>query len=229
MQSPSVAKDTFFVLDLDRTLLNTGLVFDIFQSALNDLGYGNGTKLHNARMQVEASGGTFDVLGYIKSLLSSQQLQEVMDLFRNNAKEHELFNDGARELLAFLREHQARFGILTYGSERWQQEKLTASGLDDTPTVVIPSKGKGELIATWYSEATRTFTVPAKLGAGTYKHLVIIDDKASELSGLPPSATGLLYRPQDNVLPSQAGDIQSDNVHQVRSFKEAIDYITSSA
>ena len=225
MQNLKIADETFFVVDLDRTLLNTGLVFDILQSTLDDHGYDDGNKLHNTRKQLEANGETFVVFGYIESLLSSQELKVVIDAFRAKAEEYELFNEGAQEFLAFLRKHQLPFGILTYGSKRWQQEKLKIAGLNDVPTIIIPQKGKGEVVSTWYYKDTETFVVPADFGAGTYTQLIMIDDKAGELSGLPPHATGLLYRPTDDILPSQAGEIEGKNLHLMRSFKEVTDYI----
>lgn len=220
MRSLNLSRDSFFALDLDRTLLNTNLVFTIFQRVLEEMGYSNGVE--KARRELEVSGGSFDILEYMTSLLSIQQLQAVTVLFRDQARKEQLLNEGAAEFLDFLKAHHIEFGILTYGSEKWQQEKLYVAGLNDLPALIIPDKGKGKLITHWYDENKASFKVPSIFGARSYAQLVMIDDKVSELIDLPSHAIGLLYRPTDNVLPSQRGEIRTQNIHIIRSFKEVI-------
>lgn len=216
------------VCDLDRTLLNTGLVFDIFQNTLIDLGYDGSERLLEARRQLEASGGSFDVFKFIRSVLPPEQFERAMETFRDNASEHDLLNEGAGEFLTFLKEREVNFGILTKGSDRWQREKLIAAGLDEVPTIIIPKEGKGKLITTWYDTLSDQFILPLDFGGGTYGHLVMIDDKVSEFGRLSLRAIGLVYRPETNILPSQSGNIEHDNLHEIRSFEEATQYLGGS-
>ncbi|MEO5950254.1 MAG: hypothetical protein ABIQ04_02290 [Candidatus Saccharimonadales bacterium] len=188
--------EIFFVLDFDRTLGNTDLLFDIFQSVTETNTSFSVNQLAAGRREVESKGESFDVIDYVKSELSSDNKSSVWHgiegLFIKSSNQADCMMPGAQELLAILDETHKSYGILTYGGEQWQTLKIKATGLTYVPMLVTDSYAKGKLISTW-RQPDGTFQIPDSLSKGQgliAKKIVLIDDKKQNFDHLPANCTG---------------------------------------
>lgn len=216
--------DRFFVLDFDRCLADTELLFYLYDQAMYKAGQLTPQQLARERQAAEARGESFDVLGRVNQLIDKPTRQTVDQLFIKEARrQSDVLNPGARELLDTLERTGMPYGIVTYGGIEWQELKLQAAGLIDVSYIVVPEKGKkGKLIATWWDGTS--FLVPSELGGVTVNCVVMVDDKPMEFYGLPDKARGYVVRPTDKErLPAQQGLVPS----QVRSISSLYEVITS--
>ena len=201
MQNPEkTAVDTFYVLDLDRCLVNTEklqlLLQQIIQRELGILP----DEMNLARREYERAGGSFDTAGYVMGVLDGKNLDgpavwhEITRIFIRESQAQDMLQPYASELLRRLDTLGARFGIVTYGNDAWQLTKLEAASLSAIPHLVTHDVAKARLIASWQHQ--EGFLVPTLLaGAGgsplIARQLVLIDDKPVSFIGLPAGARGV--------------------------------------
>jgi len=144
-----------------------------------------------------------------------------------SVKSSSLLNPGAKELMEHLALSEHEYGILTYGSLRWQEFKLRASRLDRVPYLVTGQKEKGSLIASW-QQPNGEFIIPGQLLAHSEQSalspsVILVDDKPDSFIGLPLGVRGYLYQnPQYEILPSQQGEVSS-SVTIINNFLQVVD------
>lgn len=226
MQLP-LSKNTFYVLDLDRCLADTDKLFMLLEKIIYQKTAITESTLKAARTETEQTGGSFDVISYLEEYFSlASQLEKVAELegqFVEEGKKQDLFEPGARDLLAFLSDSSLPFGILTFGGKIWQRMKLQAMGLDVTPYIITDTKAKGKIIASW-KQADGVFVIPPELykGEKDFNTILLIDDKFLSFEGLPEGAYGI------HVLAKNLQVDSLSNVVQVHGMTEAEALIKSS-
>lgn len=186
--------DTFYILDLDRCLIDTDRLQRVLLQVIEKDTDIDGIRLDEARVTYEASGGSFDTAKYVTDLFESEGRTNGRELWNDIAHVATVAAQGedmllpyASELLMKLKQECEEFGILTYGGSMWQETKIIASGLADVPHIVTPIKEKGVLLTSWRRQ-DGSFLIPAPLGGGEVRHarsLVFIDDKPVSFMGIP--------------------------------------------
>lgn len=216
------AAPVLYAVDLDRTLMRTDTAFGLISHAAADHGV-PGDVLEAEKRAVEASRGSFDVLGHISGQVGSDTLEQIKEEFVAHADPGNLLYDGAVELFDTLERRGAPYLILTYGGQDWQALKLKAAGLFDRRHLITDEKDKGRLIAGWKQADSGLYVPPTDDGPElAAESVVLIDDKPSSFDGLPGDCKGILVRHNGEVLKaSQNGEIPS-NVVAVGGIREVI-------
>lgn len=206
--SKTVSKivDEVVVLDLDRTLLNTGLVTDMLLSRL--LQYGVTKKQRDAmKGYVESqTGNSLDFFAWLEGEIKDVSIDVLIeDTLQNITPEQGkvLLCTGAAELIEVLELKSASFFILTYGEYRYQNFKIRlfrqilGKSNDAVPAVLTTQSHKGRWIAAeWFNDSDEFATVPAGLVDGwgdVHAHsVVIVDDKRQNLVSSGKRVVGIL-------------------------------------
>lgn len=222
----NVEPKNFFVLDLDRCLLDLDETMRRYSELVTQYHPSLGARLDWACTEAESNGDSFDVYKYLVNELDKEAIEDLNRFFITMVENENLLNAGAGELTENLALSKHEYGILTHGSLRWQTLKLRASGLDRVPHLITAQKEKGRLIASW-RQANGEFLVPNQLltqfgQSAIFSSVILVDDKADSFTGLPPGAHGYLYRnPHYKTLPSQRGDI-SGAVTIIDDFRQVV-------
>lgn len=210
--------ESVWILDLDRFLIHPR-TYDLFADALVQVGI-SGDILSAARSQVEAEGGSFDIMSWLEQEFNSKA-EKVAQLFMNMVRQkgvEYIRMEGATQLLEYLKSYNIPFLIMTYGGERYQNMKLDAANLKNTPHSIVDTKRKGNLIAEW-RQSNGCFMVE-KLDAATAEHIILCDDKADAFIGYPDDQIGYWLR--QTSLKSQYGAVGA-NIMQVHDLKSIVD------
>lgn len=220
--------NTFFALDFDRCLGDVSALYGMLAYVIKSTNIVDYDELTAMRQQTEASGGSFDVLGYLQQHLSEQQLDKILLQYQEyEADSASFLLPGAQELVTALRESNIAHGILTYGSEKWQAAKIIRAGLGEVPRYILDHPRKSAAIASWYDDESAYYGhLPVALLPDNrpITSIVLVDDKAVAFDQLDtvPDARG--YWVQDASRPllmSQQGSVPS-NVHTVQSLHEIV-------
>ena len=209
------SKSEFYIVDFDRTLVDSDKLLDVFITIANKYYNIPREQIEKAHEDIKARGDSFDTAGYVREhLYEEDRGDEWGHLKATYAKECEALNmlmPGASELIEWLESNDKRYGLLTYGNPLWQGMKLAAAGFEQTPHIVMVHKEKGKLISTWKNE-DGTFLIPDAFGGGIVDRIVMIDDKAVSFSDFPSvPSQGYWVLDPGNELPSQQGSVP-DNV-----------------
>ena len=210
-------QNEYWLLDLDRCLVDTALLADIFFEVSEPIIGISRSQIKAAKAEVEQTGGSFDAIKYIERELGSQGRHDALDLaeakFIEIASLRDVKLGGADKLIASLKRLGIDHGIFTYGGERWQRMKLAASGLDKLPVLITGNPNKANIISSWLS-ADGAYNPPVELamGGSSYDSIVLVDDKASSFSGLPSGARGYHVYSEKDSLPSQRGEVPENVV-----------------
>ena len=185
----------FYALDFDRTLGRTADIARDFITFVEQEDDTIGESLKQQQQAIEATGGSFDVIGSLRAQVGRRVLNMCESFV---VKEHSdtYLEDGADELLDSIQDQGNQMGILTYGGEDWQMTKLRITHLDSFHRIILQQKGeKGALIASWYDAERKVYQLPEALGGSVCQEVVLVDDKPVEFGGFPdlPSARGYLY------------------------------------
>lgn len=219
----------FFVLDLDRCLIDTAALHELFVAIVVENTTISRRQLHDAVRQTELSGGSFDSVAFVQNRLNHAgkplHMDRLLAWFVSEAGRKECFMPGARDVLKLLSAHKVPYGIMTYGDELWQRAKLQAAGMSGVPALVTAQKEKGKIIASW-QQPNGIFRLPAELSASAscnVDFITLVDDKAISFHGLPSGTDGLYVLPLegDAQLRSQRGSVPS-NVTPVRGLTAAL-------
>jgi len=222
--------ETFYILDLDRCLVNTDRLQALLQRIIErETPIGTGT-LNEVREAYEAAGGSFDTASYMKDFFDSQSEdgQELWNRIARLAIEESQGEDMllpyAAELLARLRSENVAFGIVTYGGNMWQETKIAASGLGEIPHIVTPIKEKGRLLTSWKQD-DGSFILPGPLGGGRVinaKTLVFIDDKPISFMGIPDGVKAICAITPGVTWPSSVLDALPPQVEIIQGLHDTI-------
>lgn len=223
----NVNPKNFFVLDLDRCLLDLNETMLRYNELVTQQYSSLGARLDRASRTAVASSDSFDTYKYLAAELGDRAVEDLNAMFVKSVENSSLLNAGAKELIEYLTSSEHEYGILTYGSLRWQEFKLRASGLSRIPHLITDQKEKGRLIASW-RQPSGEFIVPDQLLAqfgqsGIFSSVILVDDKPDSFTGLPAGARGYLYRnPRYKTLPSQQGGI-SGAVTIIDDLRQVVD------
>lgn len=195
-----------WVVDLDKTLLDTHKFFEYTAEISRSLGITGGKDLYRALESVEDTGGSFDTDEFLKLAGASEaeraELWGTVGLNEGNAQF--LYPD-AVEFLAAIDELGYPYATLTLGSIATQIPKLRATVLDRRPYIITDVKEKGELIQKWKGpEGYRAVTAAGQILVA--ESGVLVDDKARSFDGLPGDWSGYLVR-RDIPKLSQMGSV----------------------
>lgn len=212
--------DTFYVIDFDRTLVDSDKLLEVFIEVANEFFDIPKEQIKKADEEVKERGDSFDTASYVRDHLRERMLkdsggeldgemvwEELQKHFIHECRSLNMLLPGAAELLEWMEENNKRYGILTYGNELWQGIKLTASGFNHVSHIVMQQKEKGKFISHWQQE-NGTYKIPEEYGGGCAAKIVTIDDKAVSFANYPEAPSeGYLVHDADNVLKSQRGNV----------------------
>ncbi len=217
----------FFALDLDRCLLDLNETTRLYNELVIERYPSIGTQLDRVSRAAVSKGDSFDIYQYLATKLDDRAIEDLNLSYIKAVENKNLLNDGASQLMEQLALSEHEYGILTFGSLRWQEFKLRASGLDRVPHLITGQKEKGRLIASW-RQPSGEFIVPDQLLAqfgqsGIFSSVILVDDKPDSFTGLPAGARGYLYKnPRYKTLPSQQGGI-SGAVTIIDDLRQVVD------
>lgn len=204
----------FYIVDFDRTLVDTDKMTEVFIEIAEEHGAISREQIEKANQDVTRTGDSFDTAGYVRDRLMAEDHSEEWEaLEKQYIHESRSLNyllPGAAELLEWLAVHGKRYGILTYGNPLWQRIKLTASGFNHVRHIIMEQKEKGKLISSWQRD-DGAFRLPEAFGNGWADYVILIDDKAVSFAGFPGAPSrGYWVLDPAHELPSQQGEIPSN-------------------
>lgn len=219
--------ETFYILDFDRCLFDSSRFQDEFIRCVVDNHHAlTREQIQDTQRATEATGGSFDTVGYVRGFFGLAEWQEVKKLFLKEMsvpeKREALYFGDAKAFVAELRRRDLPFGIMTYGGKEWQQMKLEALVFDAEPHIITDTKYKGPIIASYYNSAKNIFTIPLPLAVEVLhaKNICLVDDKAVSFEGLPAKAHGYWLVPDESrIAVGQKGEI-GQSIKKIASLGE---------
>jgi FMN phosphatase YigB (HAD superfamily) len=204
---------TYYILDLDRTLLNTDKAAELMRHAVS---------WHNSDLAGELAqriedytllGESFSMRDFIVERIGEDGIVEIEAKYKELSAAADVLNPGAQLLLDYLQDKpHVGVGILTFGSPLGQAMKIHAAGLAMLPFLVTGETFKGEQISSWRRE-DGLYQLPSELGGGTTNHIVFVDDKPFSFKGLAADCRGYwvksLYDAGKEKLPSYVLPVES--------------------
>lgn len=179
---------TFYLIDFDFTLFKTHSGSSIFIEELAKAHPDEALEIERRVAESLVTGISFAIRDATVELIGEQETRVIEAQYIERARSERLLFDGAHEVMNYIETHDARFGILTYGSVLGQTMKIHAAQLADVPFMITDRKKKGELIAEWWRDDQ--FVIPELLGGGNADEIVLVDDRLFSFEGLPPQARG---------------------------------------
>jgi len=209
---------TYYILDLDRTTLDTGKSTEVMEGVVALHNSELGVALAQKFAEAESLGESFSMRDFIVDSVGEEEMQKIEVKYKEVAAQQDLLIPGAKELFEYIESlPDTKFGILTYGSVLGQKMKLEASGLGNIPALITSETYKGGLIASWRRD-DGLYHLPEELGGFIAKEIIFIDDKPFSFKGLPIDCRGYfvksVYDAGMEMLPSY--------VAQPRNLKEVI-------
>ncbi len=166
-----------YILDLDRTLLNTTTVMQVFVAVCDAMGI-DSSVIAQAEQESFRHGQSFQALEILKTIASTELIEKFSQRLFEESKKHRLLYEDAASLLAYLTQaSHVDVMILTYGHGDWQRMKIQAAGLLNMHTVVTQEVMKSEILNAWVQAGG--VSVP---DMGTYNTAVFVDDKPISFS-----------------------------------------------
>lgn len=225
MNLPKNDATDFYIVDFDRTLVDTDKLLEIFMEIASTYYEIPREQIKKADADVKATGDSFDTAGYVRDHLfdkgRNDDWDDLQKRFIHESRSLNYLLPGAAEFLEWLDAHGERYGILTYGHPLWQKLKMTAAGFNHVHHIVMEQKEKGKFIRSW-QDAEGGFNIPDEFGKGLADRVVLIDDKAISFADFPDtSAIGYWVVDQDHLLPSQEG-VVPENVVRVGDLQTLI-------
>jgi hypothetical protein len=195
--------NTLYILDLDRTLIDTDKIVKLLSSSLDCQGL-DGDALIDKIEKARLSEKDVDAEKAIR-LLGENTWGNVEEYFLKSAKADLLLFDDTKPFLTSLKDAGLPYMILTFGvSKAWQYLKLTSTGLDQIPTIVSDSRDKSKTINSW--KTNNGVYIPPGFNDLSANNIILIDDRPGAFVGIQENCSGyLLDRPgsigQDIELP----------------------------
>ena len=218
--------DTFYILDLDRTLVRTDDLRKAYEQTLLKIAPELTKDITTARIRYKSN---FDLIAYIYAVLlkkrSSSEVEKLLThvntVFINHARKQSFLEPFAAELLKYLEKNKIPMGILTTGGDAWQNLKIEAAGLSRIPHLIIHGFEKGKLINTW-RQHNGDYVLPEEFDNIHVKSLVFLDDKTVSFIGIPVDVVGLRIISVTAQEPLEKDTPLPPNVSQVKGLKEAM-------
>lgn len=181
--------DTFYLVDLDRTLLDTATAADVMIDLIHDHSPEMATYIHDKLNELLGFGVSYSIRDAIAEKGGEEMARAIDEAFIEYGRIHNLKYEGADALLEFAAQSdKSGVGILTYGSPVGQQVKLRAAGFESIPTLVTDQKYKGKLLSEWQSNGL--YKLPEEYGSVAVKEIVFVDDKVLSFDGVPEAVVG---------------------------------------
>lgn len=224
MNTPALSDAEFYIVDFDRTLVDTDKLNEVFIEVAEQYGAISREQIEKADEDVKRTGDSFDTAGYVRDHLAdegrSEDWEKLEKQFIHESRSLNYLLPGAAELLEWLASSGKHYGILTYGNPLWQRIKMTAAGFNHTRHIIMQQKHKGKVISSW-QRSDGSFRLPAELGGGGASHIVMIDDKAISFDEFPAKPShGYWVCDPAHELEVQKGEVPSNvmrhaNLHSV--------------
>jgi hypothetical protein len=189
-----------YAIDLDKTVYRTDIAFGKMVRLAVAGGLAARRTIESARIAVEATEGSFDLLAYLgEQGVPDGELSELQTLFGDNRERDDFLYPDARNLFTALRDTATPFFTHTKGGWATQAAKLRscrlpAGTLLDEPYVITNNTNKGEDIAALAAGRAR-YEVPVLRGTGSRETLVartifLLEDKPQAFANLPADCSG---------------------------------------
>ena len=206
-----MTKNTLYIIDLDRTLVDVEKVMETARDSCEALGIGF-NQIDRKYRELAAKEIPYSPLQDIKKHTTLIEFnKKFIELSQNNR----LLFDDSPEFIARLKSKKIDHIILTYGiDDEWQILKIEAAGLSSIPVVIIKDRYKSRVINSWYSGGRFK---PDSSELATYDNCVVVDDRIIAFDELPDNCRGYLL--------DRAGKIRdpaklSDSIQLIRSLSE---------
>ncbi len=204
-----------YVIDLDRTLVDTDKIVEMLATVLKVQGY-DGDALVDKIEEARLSENDINAEKAIDSL-GKGAWESVKKYFLEEAKKNTIVFDDTQPFLRNLQSAGLPHIILTFGiSKAWQDLKLASAGLDGVPAIVSDSREKSKTINSW--KGADGVYKPPGFSTISASSIVLIDDRPNaflDISGNNSSGY-LLDRPGD----LDAGFKLPPNVRIINSLSE---------
>lgn len=201
-----------YVLDLDRTLVDTDKFVELLSVSLKQQGH-DGNSLVDKIEKARISENDINVEKAVESL-GIGVWESVKKYFLEQSKEKNFLFEDAEIFLQNLKYQDLPHIILTFGiSEAWQQLKLITAGLEDIPAIVSTSRKKSKTINSWRSE--KGIYAPPGFSELSADKIILIDDRPGAFLEITSSSfKGYLLDRQSNLMsqsdfPAQVSVISS--------------------
>lgn len=235
MASGESLLETLYILDLDRTLVDSSRLSNLFLSSVETFGIDT---YELRQREARSRGQSFNLIAELMLLVEQTRptdgrsvvdditahfLQHASELRETGYRRGGFFEPGARQLLHAL-PRETRM-IFTYGTDqRWQTVKLQAAGLINEHHMIATGRDKfgrpvlkSAVLKHSYNQQQRRFVftdVANRHHSLEAKHVVMVDDKLENLVGLPALARGIWYVPARHK--SRNDDVAGRVPEQVR-------------
>lgn len=181
--------DFLYVIDLDRTLIDTDKVIEILFESLVSAGVDGAafiSKLEKARINEE----NIDTKAELDKL-GTNIWNKFSEYFLSEVKKRKIVYDDSFRFLDKLAKSKSKHMILTYGlSKAWQRLKLDATQLSDINYLITDTRDKSGLIQSWKDDKG-IFQVP-KFSSLSAKKIILIDDREKAFLNTDKLLTGYL-------------------------------------
>lgn len=224
----STTSNTLVVLDFDRMLSDPNAVVEELKPICLWAGV-DPIAMTDAQAETEASGGSFDIMGYLEEQSDPETVSYIQQTFVSTQPGERILYSHTLPILELLEEAEIPTMIATYGSNGSQNMKIVGSALGYLPRLVSQIKHKGEMISTWRQE-NGLYLPPSGVFRACVeaRNVHLLDDKAHSFKGLPSAdenAYGHWYQQLGiPILRSQMGElprnveIMTDPVQTVKNI-----------
>jgi hypothetical protein len=208
-----------FATDLDRTLVDANLVIGSLGRALLAENLDPRPMIHLVDAY-ESLSQSYNAWSYVQKYGNSDIEEAVKARFLADCAENPIVYDDAQDYLNFLSERFIDNLIMTNGDQTWQELKLTGSGLNKYPFLIIGEETKGSVIDSW-RDHNESFTIPDGIGCESTLTIRLVDDKISSFNGFPGDCIGyLLIRNNEALKAQQDSDDLPLNIKIVQDLLE---------
>lgn len=219
--------DKYYVVDFDRCLGSVDASFALLTDIVSKLGAIDRQTMQIARDKVESRHESFSVFEYVKEAQPALDFGAIESEYIRRVAENpsSLQEPGASEFIDYLKASGAYFCIMSYGDPHWQAVKIRAAGFGDVHIELVSSARKSNYISEWYESDTGRFLVPGSYFddkmARSAGEVVLVDDKPSAFSDLPPNVRGYWVSHPDSPHAIWQGDEQQ-SVQTISRIDEII-------
>jgi len=176
--------ETFYALDLDRTLIDTERAIRVLSAAADSFDTSLGEAIRQQNQLYLERGESLPIFEFIINTAGRDVADQVREQFIEQAQVQGLLLLGAQAMIAFTQsQSSSATGIVTYGSKEGQEMKITAAGLNNVPHLVTHHQDKGTMFSSW--QESDGYHIPDELGGGIARELVFVDDKSVSFKNFP--------------------------------------------
>jgi hypothetical protein len=207
--------DTFYLLDLDRTLFNTAEMTKQIFAIAGQHDASIASELERKAEEDFQRGYPFAIREELEKKFGPEKTDKIEQTLLAQVQPATLLLPNALESIDFAQESPINScGILTYGEVRGQTMKLKATRLTHVPYIITAKREKGQLMQSWLQD-NDTYQLPEEYNNLNAHQLVLVDDRLFSFQGIPSSARGYWVTPQTptaaeiSVLPANVTPVQS--------------------